>query len=103
MSEATYQVLVTPGADRELDALSQEFDTDGLETRIRDAAACRQPKNHSCVDTVVGRPGLLKVRGVGLRAICELDPPEFRVLLVDKRKRVYDRLDTAEERAGGAA
>lgn len=103
MSEASHLVVIHRAADRELDALSQEFDTDDLEQRIRDAAANRQPKTHPCVEPLAGRPDLLKVKGVGLRAICELDKPEFRVLLVDKRTRVYDRIDVAAERSGGGA
>lgn len=101
MSEAAYKVRVHRGADRELDALSQEFDTDDLEDKIRGAAECRQPKTHTCVEPLAGYPELLKVRGVGLRAICKLQSPEFWVLLVDKRTRVYDRLDVAVDRAGG--
>ena len=103
MAEASYHVVTDPAAQRELDALAREFDTDGLRERIFEAATHRQPKTHPSVEALAGYPHLLKVRGDGIRAICELDKPEFRVLLVDKRRVVYDRLDVADARAGGEA
>lgn len=99
MSETSYRVRYHRAADRELDALSQEFDTEDLEKRIEGAATHRQPKTHTCCEPLAGFPDLLKVRGVGLRAICILDSPTFWTVLVDQRKRVYDRLDIAEDRA----
>lgn len=106
MSEASHRVMIHENAQRELDALARDYDVEDLTGRIKDAAACRQPKTHPTVSALSGYPGMVYVKGDGLRAICELVKPEFRVLLVDKRRVVYDRIETAVRRAdddaGGA-
>lgn len=93
----SYDVEVHRRAQHELDALHDARRRE-LVTRVTEASQLKSPTRHACVDALRGYDGLLKVRVEGYRAICVLDSPVFRVLLVDKRKRVYDRLDVAIER-----
>lgn len=99
MSEAAYKVLIHRRACDELESLATEHDTEKFKGRLRDAAGCRQPKTHACVENLAGYAGFFYVKGDGLRAICELVKPNLRVLLVDKRRVVYDRIETAIQRA----
>lgn len=99
MSEAAYQVTAHPRAKAELDGINP--DAAALIRRyIREASRMAKPTDHRKVDQLTGFDDLLKVKIRGYRAICRLDKPEFRLLLVDKRRVVYDRLDVAEERGG---
>lgn len=97
-----YRVMIHQGALRELQTIDPEVARD-LRERVLDAATHRQPKTLPCVGQLAGYPHLLKVRGDGVRAICRLVEPELQVLLVGKRRTVYERLDVAERRAAGGA
>lgn len=101
-SETAYAVYIHRRAEAELDALADEHDVDDPKERIFDAAACRQPKTHPCVEELAGFPGYLRIDGDGIRAICVHADNEVRVLLVDKRRVVYRRLETAVRRAADA-
>jgi len=93
----SYDLTVHPRAQAELDALHPDV-ADDLRERLREAARSEQPSELACIKHVQGEPGLLRVRGDGVRAICALDKPELRVGLVGKRRTVYDRLDVAVAR-----
>lgn len=97
MSEASYLVRFHRAAERELDGLEAPGAED-LHDRIYQASKCREPTSHRKVKHLEGGHGLVAVRAEGCRAICELVSPEFRVLLVDKRRTVYDRIDVAIQR-----
>lgn len=99
MSEAaSYDLRVHPRARAEL----RQFDghvVDALTDELVEVAQERQPSSHPSVKHVEGSTDFLRVKVDGVRAICRLHKPEFRVLLVDKRRAVYDRLDVAAERS----
>lgn len=98
MSETTsYDVTLHPGARRELEALSRTV-REQLVERIEAASEYRKPTDHPKVEPLSG-VDFVRIRYDIYRAVCELASPEFRVLLVDKRRVVYDRLDVAERRA----
>lgn len=90
-----HDIHVHKRAMAELEQLRGEFDIGDLEARIRAAAREREPRKHPTVDGLEGDDRLLKVRGDGVRAVCSLVSPYLLVLLVDKRRRVYDRLPVA--------
>lgn len=104
MSEAAYLITIDPAAKRELDKVKADV-ADKLTERISEASERRQPTSHPKVKHLSGGDGLFRVRAEGYRAICQLEKPELQVLLVGKRRTVYDRLHVAKRRAknGGAS
>lgn len=94
----SHNVQVHNGADRELNNLRGQCDIEDLEKRLEAVARERQPKNHPTVEPVEGDDRLIRVRGDGVRAVCSLAKPYLLVLLVGKRRTVYDRLSVAQAR-----
>lgn len=102
MSEASpaWNDAIHTRAQAELSKLHPESE-DELLRMVSEACKHRNPADHPRCDYLQGYDDLMKVRIEGYRAICTLQPPMFLVLLVDKRRTVYDRLDVAVKRAGG--
>lgn len=108
MSQPAYRIRVHVRPQHELDRLREDHGpdvVDELTDRIAVASEHRQPSTAQKVKHAQGFDDLLIARGDGVRAVCRLAKPEFQVLLVDKRRTVYDRLDVAAQRAeeGAAA
>jgi len=86
-------------AERELSAVTAAAG-DELTKRLRQLGEYEQPTNAPYVKQLSDDDSLWRVRIDGYRAICRLDKPMLQVLLIGTRKRVYDRLDVAADRAG---
>lgn len=94
---SSYRVVAHQSALRELhDAPSS------VRSKLRDkayqAAKRPQPSTHPSLSIMRGTDGIIRIKHGDYRALCDLSSPEFRVLLVDHREYVYDRLHEAQER-----
>jgi mRNA-degrading endonuclease RelE of RelBE toxin-antitoxin system len=80
-----------------------QLNTD-LKDRITDTlieiSENREPSSHNAVDSLDGWD-FYKVRVKNHRILVERVGRKLRVVMLDKRSRVYDRLDTAAQRAQG--
>jgi len=70
---------------------------DELVAKVKGAACRRQPTEHPDVK-VLRNYDMFRVRAGRHRALCTLQQPEVRVLLVDHRDKVYDRQAEAAAR-----
>lgn len=100
MSQASWNVVAAPGAERELGNIPDE-PRERLTDAIMEMAERPKPLELTCVGQLSGRDNWLKVKRDRYRAIVAHEPPELIVLLVGHRDRVYDRLDVAESRLAG--
>lgn len=98
-ADAAYDAEIHEEARRELDGVPH-VEAQLLRDRIRAMARLPEPHTHRKAKELSGDEfeGLLSVRAGKWRALCYLDKPALRVVVVEKRKRVYDRIDAAQRR-----
>lgn len=92
----TYQPVIHQSAERELTDVPPDTRA-GLVSIIKAAAERPEPSSHSECTPLQGHP-LFRVRCGKYRALCALEKPELRVLLVGHREGIYDRMDEAASR-----
>lgn len=95
--QPSYDIQVHRRARDELNKLP-DHPAEQLRQRITAASKQPEPSNHPKVQHLGHGEGLLGVRAEGARAIIRVEKPDLLVLLVDKRRRVYDRIDVAQDR-----
>ena len=93
----SYIARIHISAKRELEACPIDIQHE-LKDKIIQASELQEPSSHSDIRLLRGCNGLFRVRAGDFRAICDLVSPTLRVLLVDRRSRVYDRVDEAKAR-----
>lgn len=95
--ETSYDVVIHRAAQSELDAVPDPY-CEEMKERLQQLGSYRQPTKAPYLKQMEDNPRLLVCRTDGYRAICVLDKPQFKVLLVDERDSVYNRLATAKAR-----
>ena len=98
MTEPCWKLVVHEAAERELASVTGEAG-DELTDRLRDLKEREQPTEAPYVDHLSDHDDLFRVRVENHRAICRLAKPHLQVLLIARRQRVYDKLNTAKRRA----
>jgi mRNA-degrading endonuclease RelE of RelBE toxin-antitoxin system len=58
----------------------------------------QKPSEHSDIKLMRHCNGMQRIRAGNYRALCDRYPPKFRILLVDKRRFVYERTEEAKAR-----
>jgi mRNA-degrading endonuclease RelE of RelBE toxin-antitoxin system len=101
MSEpkARYDLQIHRGAQRELANVTGEK-SGQLRDRLKQLPYYEQPTSAPFAESLEDRPNLFRVRVDRYRAVCHLDKPAIRVVLVGHRESVYDKLGIAKDRAG---
>ena len=64
----------------------------------QEASKLKQPSNHSNIQLMRHCKGMMRIKSGKYRALCDRNPPDFRVLLIDHREYVYDRIEEAKDR-----
>ena len=96
-SRQSYVARIHVSAKRELEACPIDIQHE-LKDKILAASELQEPSSHSDIRLLRGCNGLFRVRAGSYRAICDLRIPTLRVLLIDRRSKVYDRIDEAKAR-----
>lgn len=101
MAQATtrlsYQLVIHESALGELNTLP-EVQRTNLKAKAREASRMQEPSNHSCISPLRDSNGIMRIRDGRFRALADLDIPQFRLLLIDHRERVYERIQEAKAR-----
>jgi len=98
MSKAEYTVQIHVRAQKEL-RKAHDHASDIIVDTLKTAAERRSPTRHPNIDSLeADEADLLSVHADEYRAIVAFEKPTLYVLLIERRRRVYDRLDTAVER-----
>lgn len=64
----------------------------------QEASKLKKPSNHPDIRLMRHSNNMSRIRSGQYRALCDLKPPNFRLLLVDQREYVYDRIEEAKSR-----
>lgn len=98
-TEAGYDVVIHKSAERELANVTGS-EGDELTNRLKQLQHEPEPSSVPYAETLEDNSDLFRVRVDGYRAICHLNPPNIEVVAVGTRSRIYDKIDTAKDRAG---
>jgi len=95
----SYDIEMHAECKQTLDQLNHDL-KDRITDTLVEMSENRQPSSHNAVDSLGGWD-FYKVRVKNHRILVERVGRKLRVVMLDKRSRVYDRLDTAAQRAQG--
>jgi mRNA-degrading endonuclease RelE of RelBE toxin-antitoxin system len=84
-----YEVVLHETAERELDNLPSDVRSDLIQ-QIQQAAAMKQPTEHSKVKPLRDTNGLFRFRVGSYRALGDLDLPHLRILAIGERDGFYE-------------
>lgn len=93
----SYQIELHPTASKELHNLTESRREQLTDTLI-ELSEQREPTQHPRVKHLEGHAGLFRVRCGSVRAICELQKPNLRILRIGTRDTVYEIIDDIDER-----
>ena len=99
MSNGQYQLVIHRAAETELDDLNEPEKTQ-LKDALRGLKTEEEPTNTPVAGSLKDNQNLFRVKVDGVRALCTLDKPALKVLLVGEREGVYNRIEVAKARAG---
>lgn len=97
----SYHPVVHTTAKRELEELDADT-RERLTDVLTEVAETRSPTTHEKTKQLEGQSGLFRVRVGNIRAICELQKPELRILRIGHRQNVYDVIDEIDDRRATA-
>jgi mRNA-degrading endonuclease RelE of RelBE toxin-antitoxin system len=96
-SQPAYTIRVHHTADTELQQVPDQTHAQ-LKTTLREVAQTEQPTTHKDVRPMRNADNLFRIRQGKYRALCDLNKPYLRVLLVGHRDGLYDRTQEALDR-----
>lgn len=73
-------------------------ETQELKSTVKQASKLQSPSDHRGCRKLKNTNRMFRVRAGKFRAICDHEAPNVRILLVDHRRRVYDKIPEAKER-----
>ena len=73
-------------------------DATTIKAIAQEASQLKKPSNHPNISLLRHCSGMMRIRSGNYRALCDRSPPDFRVLLIDRREYVYDRVGEAKAR-----
>lgn len=88
--------MIHRSASRELSHAPTEVQH-GIREVAVEAAQLQKPSSHPDIKLMRGC-NMMRIRVGQHRALCDRYPPQFRILLVDQRRKVYDRVEEAKAR-----
>lgn len=93
-SMTQYQIKLHPDAKATLTNLNSE-DRDRITETLQSVASTRKPTAHGKCELLESHTGTkaYKVRVGDYRCVCELSKPEFRILKLGRREKVYSNID----------
>lgn len=94
-----YDVVLHTAADRELASLTGEM-ADLLVDRLQALGETEQPTSKPYCKQLEDHDDLFRVKAGKYRAILTLEKPQVRILAVDCRSRIYDKIELAKSRGG---
>ena len=63
-----------------------------------EASKLKKPSDHPDIRILRKAGNMMRIRTGQYRALCDLNPPNLRVLAVGKREYIYDRIEEAKRR-----
>lgn len=99
MSQQGWHLTAHTSAENELQSVPQPYRRE-IKRIAQEASEKRQPSEHRDISIMRDASGIMRIKVDGYRALCDLDKPAFRILLVDERETVYNKLKEAEKRQG---
>ena len=97
VTKSSWQPMIHRSAVRELSHAPKQVQH-GIREVAVEAAQLQKPSSHPDIKLMRGSDGLQRIRVGQWRALVDRYPPQFRILLVDRRRKVYDRVEEAKER-----
>lgn len=92
-----YSIIVHQTANTELQNIPDQTYAQ-LKTTLREVAQEEQPTQHKDVRPMRDADNLFRIREGKYRALCDLQKPNLRVLLVGHRDGLYERTQEALDR-----
>ena len=71
---------------------------EAIKAIAKDASTYQKPSNHPNISLLRDTDGIMRIKHGKYRALCDRYPPEFRILLVEHREYVYERIAEAQAR-----
>lgn len=95
----SYDVVIHRAAHRELENIPESEKT-SIKAIAQEASTYKQPSDHSDIKLMRDTNGMFRIRSGKYRALCDLEPPNLRILKIKHRETVYDEVSEAKIRQG---